>query len=82
MLHAAALGISKGILCSTIQIVQKFVNQYKLMVQSQDICKNTLENLHTLLDLLRAVEEKTDLTCAPVEVSNAIERIGNTFTEY
>ena len=79
---AAALGISKGVLCNTVEVVQKFADQYELMVQSQEICRNTLENLRTLLDLLRAVEEKLDLTSVPVEVSNAIERIRKTFTEY
>ena len=62
MAAAALGGISKAFLCGTVEIVQKFANQYELMVQSQEICRNTLENLRTLLDLLRAVEEKLDLT--------------------
>ena len=65
-----------------LDVIQKFINQYELMTLNKEICKNTLANLKTLMDLLRVVKENLDLTSVPVEVSNAIERIGKTFTEY
>ena len=69
------------IICTTCTVVEKLIEQYQEMKLNDEICRSTLTNLKSLLDLLKAVE-RLDYHQPPQEVRSAINKIAETFANY
>ncbi len=69
------------IVCTTCTIVERLIEQYQEMKLSNEICRSTLTNLKSLLDLLKAVE-RLDYHQPPQEVRSVINKIAETFANY